>query len=106
MKNQRDNPRENGGDAALERELAGLKAEYERLRDEKVRAEQDLANLKNQLAELEQRAKAEYGMADPEGLEKLLAEQRAENERLVAEYREHIQGVKEGLDAVEKSFQE
>ncbi len=98
--------RNSGGDAALERELAGLKAEYERLREEKVRAEQDLANLTGQLADLERKALEEYGVSDPEALERLLAEKRAENERLVAGYRAHIDGVKNELGAVEGRFKE
>ncbi|MFP5257738.1 MAG: hypothetical protein ACLGQH_01825 [Acidobacteriota bacterium] len=91
-------------DASLERELAGLKQAYERLRDEKVRTEQDLRHQQNQLAELEAKARAEYGTADPEELARLLDEKRRENARLVAEYREHIAAVKRDLDAVEQDF--
>ncbi len=89
-------------DARLERELAGLKAEYERLRDDKVRTEQDLSHLRHQLDELEARAQEEYGTADPRALRELLARKRAENERLVAEYREHIAGIRQELEAVER----
>ena len=91
-------------DASLERELAGLKQAYERLRDDKVRTEQDLRHQQNQLAELEERARAEYGTADPEELARLLDEKRRENARLVAEYREHIAAVRRDLDAVEQDF--
>lgn len=93
-------------DAGPQRELEGLKAEYERLRDDKVRAEQDLANLTRQLAELETRAKADYGTADPAELSALLVRLREENARLVAAYRAHIQGVRQDLAAVEKDFEE
>ena len=92
-------------DARLERELAGLKAQYERLRDDKVRAEQDLTHLQNQLTELEARAKADYGTSDPAELEALLARKREENARLVAEYREHIAAVRRDLAAVEQAFE-
>jgi len=92
---------DNGRDAALERELAGLKADFERLREEKVRAEQNLANLKGQIAELETKAKEEYGTADLASLEKLLTDRRAENERLLAEYKQHIAQIRGDLDAVE-----
>lgn len=91
-------------DASLERELAGLKQAYERLRDDKVRTEQDLRHQQNQLAELEAKARAEYGTADPEELARLLDEKRRENARLVAEYREHIAAVKRDLEAVEQDF--
>ncbi len=92
-------------DSRLERELAGLKAEYERLRDDKVRTEQDLSHLQNQLRELEARAEAEYGTSDPEALKTLLARKREENARLVAEYRQHIDAVKTDLAAVERDFE-
>jgi phage shock protein A len=91
-------------DGRLERELAGLRAEYERLRDDKVRAEQDLSHLQHQLCELEETATAAYGTADPEALSRLLAEKRAENARLVADYREHIAAVRQDLEQVERDF--
>ena len=94
----------NDADARLQSELAGLKGEYERLRDAKVRAEQDLSHLQNQLAELEAKAAAEYGTADPAELTRLLEEKRAANARLVAEYREHVAGVRRELEAVERDF--
>lgn len=91
-------------DASLERELAGLKTAYERLRDDKVRTEQDLRHQQTQLAELEAKARADYGTADPEALARLLEEKRQENARLVAEYREHIAAVRRDLEAVEQDF--
>lgn len=91
----------NGRDAALERELSQLKQSYERLKEEKVRTEQNLANLEQQLRELEAEAVSAYGTSDPVSLDRLLAEKRAENEQLVTSYREHIQSVQSGLDAVE-----
>lgn len=99
-------PKHSDADAALERELAGLKADYARLRDEKVRAEQDLAHLTAQLAELEKKALADYGTADPAELARLLDAKRAENAALVADYREHIRGVRQELDAIDREFGE
>ncbi len=93
-------------DAALERELGQLRAEYEKLRDEKVRAEQTLTHLEAELSALEDKARAEYGTADPEELKAKLAAMRGENERLVAEYREHIAQVRGGLDALERGMEE
>jgi predicted phosphodiesterase len=88
-----------------ERELAGLKASYERLRDDKVRAEQDLSHLQNQLRELEAAAQAAYGTSDPGELEALLAAKRAENAQLVAAYREHIAAITRDLPQVEQDFE-
>lgn len=92
-------------DARLERELVGLKASYERLRDDKVRAEQDLSHLQTQLRELEASALAAYGTSDPGELEALLAAKRAENAELVAAYREHIATITHDLTQVEQDFE-
>ncbi len=89
-------------DQALEKELAALKQEYERLREQKFRSEENLANLERQLAELEDQARKEYGTAVPEELEKLLAQKREENARLVADYRQHIQDINNGLAEIEQ----
>ena len=88
-------------DARLERELAELQQEYQGLRDRKLRTEQILETLGQQIKELEARAVAEYGTADPAELEKLLIEKRAGNERLVAEYREHLASIHGALAEVE-----
>ncbi len=92
-------------DARLERELSELKNQYEGLKERKVRAEQDLANLRRQLDELRRKAQAEYGASDPAELERLLAEKREENRRLVEEYRAHIEGVRQALNQVESDLE-
>ena len=89
-------------DRGLEAELEGLRRSYESLREQRVRLEQDQAHLARQLAELEERARAEFGSADPAELERLLAERRAENARLVSEYRKHLQTIEQSLAAVEQ----
>nr|WP_243439711.1 hypothetical protein [Fundidesulfovibrio soli] len=93
-------------DARLEHELGQLKAEYEKLREEQVRAEQTLAHLQSELATLEEQARADYGTADPAELERMLAAMRADNARLVEEYREHIQSVREGLTNLEQGLEQ
>jgi hypothetical protein len=92
-----------GPDAALERELGQLKAEYEKLREEQVRAEQTLAHLQAELKALEERALAEYGTSAPDELRAKLEAMRAENERLVSGYREHIASVRQGLQSLEQN---
>jgi len=91
-----------GPDAAIERELGQLKAEYEKLREEQVRAEQTMAHLEAELSALEEKARQEYGTADPVELRAKLDAMRDENERLVAAYREHIASVRDGLSALER----
>lgn len=93
-------------DQLLEQELARLRMEYDKLREERVRTEQNLANLSQQLREMEERAQAEYGTSDPAELERLLAERRAENARLVAEYRSHVEAIRADLAAVERGLED
>ncbi len=88
-------------DRVLQEELNRLKAEHQRLRDDKVRTGQDLDNLTRQLDELQARAKKEYGTSDPAELRKLLDQKRAENSKMVAEYRAHLESINEGLKDVE-----
>ena len=96
---------QNDPDAALERELGRLKAQYEKLREEKVRADETLAHLESQLAELSRRALSDYGTADPGELQARLLAMRTENERLVREYREHLSQVTEGLAELEQGLE-
>ena len=91
----------NNQDARLEQELNGLRRQYEQLRDQKVRTEQQVADLSARLDALKAQAEAEYGTSDPKELQTLLQEKRLENERVVAEYREHIQKIQSDLSAVE-----
>lgn len=89
-------------DGRVEQELSALRREFEGLKEEKVRAEQDVANLSRQIAELSALALAEYGTSDPQALERLLEEKRRENERLAAEYRAHIEEIQKELSAIER----
>ncbi|MCM0753913.1 hypothetical protein M7784_01455 [Desulfovibrio aminophilus] len=88
-------------DQALEAELEALRRRYEGLKEQKVRLEQDQAHLAGRITELEDAARAEFGTADPAELERLLEERRAENRRLVEEYRKHLQGIQENLSTIE-----
>jgi chromosome segregation ATPase len=93
-------------DEQLERELAELRAEHDKLRDEKVRTEQNLENVRRQIAELEQQAEREYGVADLDRLQEMLDDRRAENEKLVADYREHVRAIREELERIERGLEE
>ncbi|GAB7021699.1 hypothetical protein [Salidesulfovibrio brasiliensis] len=91
-------------DRALEAELAELRTKHKELETRKIRTEEKISSLTDRLAELEKRAKAEFGTADPEELQRILEEKRKENERLVEEYRKHVQDIRNGLDEVERTF--
>jgi len=90
-------------DAQLEQELNGLRRQYEQLRDQKVRTEQQVTDLSGRLEALKVQALADYGTSDPAELQALLQQKRHENERVVAEYREHIQQIQADLATVESS---
>jgi len=101
------NPNQAGAerDTLVEQELNGLKKQYEQLRDRKVRTEQDVANLTEQLEALKAQAEAEYGTSDMKELQALLEQKRQQNEELVAKYREHIDTIQTDLAAVENGVE-
>lgn len=88
-------------DAQLEQELNALRHQYEQLRDQKVRTEQQVADLTGRLEALKAQAETEYGTSDPKELQALLQGKRKENEKVVSEYRKHIQQIQAGLADVE-----
>lgn len=92
-------------DTRVERELNELRQQYQRLRDRKVRTEQDVANLTEQLETLKRQAEAEYGTSDIEELQALLEEKRRTNEEAVARYREHIRTIQDDLSKVENGVE-
>ena len=99
------NPNKTGTnrDSQVERELNELKQQYDQLRDRKVRNEEAVAQLSNQLQAMKQQAEAEYGTSDLKELQQLLEEKRQQNETVVAKYREHIQQIQGELAQVENS---
>jgi chromosome segregation ATPase len=99
------NNNEMNQDAKLEQELNGLRRQYEQLRDQKVRTEQQVTDLTGRLETLKAQAEAEYGTSEPKELQSLLQEKRMENERVVAEYREHIKQIHADLASVENSVE-
>ncbi|AGW13639.1 hypothetical protein [Megalodesulfovibrio gigas] len=96
-------PKTTDRDTALDQELGKLRNKFEQLKEDKVRTEEQLASIEQQLGALEKQALEEYGVSDPEALQQLLDARRAENERRVAAYREHIAGVQAGLAAAEQA---
>jgi len=99
--NKYSNQGGNNQDMQLEQELNGLRRQYEQLRDQKVRTEQQVADLSSRLEMLKGQAETEYGTSDPKELQALLQKKREENERVAEEYRNHIQKIQNDLMAVE-----
>ncbi len=100
---------DNGGspeaarDQEVRRRLETLREEYEKLNEQRIATERDRKNLEEQLSDLRDKAMKEYGTSDIEDLRKLLAERRAENEKLVEGYRVHIEGIKTELDRIDSA---
>ncbi|NDV18181.1 hypothetical protein GO013_01945 [Pseudodesulfovibrio sp. JC047] len=90
-------------DSRVEQELKELRDDYQHLWERKVRTEQDVDTLTTQLETLKQQALAEYGTSDINELQTLLEEKRQQNEKVVADYREHIQQIQTELEQVENA---
>lgn len=87
-----------GKDEEIARELEVLRAEYEKLDKKRIETATHLKNREEQLRELRQKAKELYGTSDLNELKKLLEQWRMENERMVKEYRQHIEQIKNKLN--------
>jgi len=90
-------------DTELQRQLEQLKREYNLLNEQRIATERDKKNLEEQLQNLREKALREYGTSDVDELRNLLEKRRTENERMVNEYRDHIGGIKEELESIEKA---
>lgn len=89
-------------DRDLQQQLEGLKRDHQQLRDKKIAAEASLKQWSEELTSLQAEAEKLYGTSDPAKLQALLEEKRAENAKMVAEYRTHLQEVQESLELVKK----
>ncbi|NBF41868.1 MAG: hypothetical protein GVY14_15775 [Spirochaetes bacterium] len=81
-----------------------LQARYQKLQQEKIRAEANRENAEKQLSELKEEARETYGTDDIEELRKKLKEMRAENEKKRADYQAHLEKIESDLSEVEAKF--
>ncbi len=88
-------------DQAVQDKLEVLKRDYRELDTRKITTQANIENLEKELQRLREQAQKNYGTSDLTELKRLLEERRLENERLVAEYEEHIQGIKDRLGAID-----
>lgn len=88
-------------DLAVQNKLESLKKDYKELDTRKITTQANIKNLEAELEKLREQALQNYGTSDLAELEKLLETRRQENERLVAEYEQHIQGIKDRLAEIE-----
>lgn len=89
-------------DVQVQQTLEKLRDEYSKLHEQKIATDRDRKNLEEQLKELRGKAEREYGTSDVDQLRALLEQRRQENERMVEEYRQHVDGIKEQLSQIEK----
>lgn len=89
-------------DAQVQQDMERLRQEYTKLHEQKIATDRDRENLEAQLRELRAKAEKEYGTSDIDELRALLEQRRKENERMVQEYRSHVEGIKEQLREIEK----
>lgn len=84
-------------DEEIIKELETLRAEYAKLDKKRIETATQLKSREDQLRELKEKAIREYGTNDLNELKKLLEEWRAENERKVSQYKQHIEQIKKSL---------
>ncbi len=89
-------------DQAVQDKLEILKKDYKELDTRRITTEANIENLEKELQRLREQAQKNYGTSDLEDLKRLLEERRQENERLVAEYETHIQGIKDRLAEIDR----
>ena len=88
-------------DQAVQDKLEELKKDYKTLDTKKITTEANIKTLEDELKKLREQGQKTYGTSDLEELKNLLEKRRQENERLVAEYEQHIQGIKDRLSEIE-----
>lgn len=88
-------------DQVVQEKLEELKKDYKTLDTKKITTEANIKTLEDELKKLREQAQKTYGTSDLEELKNLLENRRQENERLVAEYEQHIQGIKDRLAKIE-----
>jgi hypothetical protein len=93
-------------DQQVESKLVELREEYRKLHEKKIATERDRQNLEARLGELQEQAEREYGTSDIEQLLQLLEQRRQENERMVAEYEQHVREINERLGEIESAVKE
>jgi hypothetical protein len=93
-------------DKEVENRLLELREDYRKLHERKIATERDRQNLEERMRELREQAEGEYGTSDVEKLRELLAERREANDRMVAEYEQHIRSIQQRLEAIESAGDE
>jgi len=82
------------------RRLEDLRATYERLRTERIRAEGEVERLKAELERARESARAMFGTDDEEEIARLIESARSRNTELVAEFETLVKDIETRLEAL------
>lgn len=91
-----------GGEQGIEE----LRKRYEKLNEKRITAQANRERAEKDLADLRKKARDEYQTDDLGELQKKLKEMIANNERMRADYQQHLDGIEAKLKAVEKAHGE
>ena len=94
------------GAAGEPQDIEALKRRYDKLREERTRAETNLDNAKAQLENLKRAAREDYATDDLEELKAKLDQMKQENERKRSEYQATLERIENDLRAVDARYQQ
>jgi hypothetical protein len=92
-------------DATDIQEFEELRQRYERLKEERTRAETRLDEARKQLEELRKEARKQWGTDDLDELRKKLLALQAENERKRKDYQASLDAIESGLRKIEQGME-
>lgn len=91
---------------SIEQSFNELKRRYQELNTKKTQAETRRDEANKRLDELKRQALEKYGTDDVIELQRKLDDMTADNARKIAEYKLHLDTIEQGLNEVERKFEE
>ncbi len=91
---------------SIQEEIEVLRKRHEKLHKLQIQTETNLKHAEDQLKELMEKARKEYGTDDLDTLRKKLEEMKAENEHKCKEYKEHLDTLEKRLNEIEQDYKE
>jgi hypothetical protein len=92
--------------ANWDKSIESLTKRYEELNKRKITADANLKHANDQLNELKQKAKDQFGTDDLDVLREKLADMERDNERIRVEYEQHLTEIEQNLASVEASYKQ
>jgi len=91
-----------GADTETKRRIEQIRAAYDRLRTERIRAESEVERLRRELDEAREAARATFGTDSEEDIAVLIDAARAHNAKLVGEFEALLREIDSRLAAPEE----